>query len=136
MGTNHGSHHKLPAPIVPQILPLTFLTQTLEGHVGPHALELRPASSLYSDSSAEMRRLSRPDFSRSLPQTPLEFSMSTQIKRLLLGSMAASGVVAVTAIVDLVLGIPYSGAMVFDVLFLISAAVIIYMGYEVFKEST
>ena len=62
--------------------------------------------------------------------------MSTQIKRLLLGSMAASGVVAVTAIVDLVLGIPYSGAMVFDVLFLISAAVIIYMGYEVFKEST
>jgi threonine/homoserine/homoserine lactone efflux protein len=36
----------------------------------------------------------------------------------------------------LVLGIPYSGAMVFDILFLISAAVIIYMGYEVIKEST
>ena len=62
--------------------------------------------------------------------------MSNQIKRLLFGSMAASGLVAVTAIVDLVLGIPYSGAPVFDILFLISAAIIIYMGYEVFKEST
>lgn len=62
--------------------------------------------------------------------------MSTQIKRLLLGSMAVSGIVAVTAIVDMVLEIPYSGKMVFDILFLISAAVIIYMGYEVFKEST
>ena len=62
--------------------------------------------------------------------------MSNQIKRLLFGSMAASGLVAVTAIVDLVLGIPYSGKMVFDILFLISAAIIIYMGYEVFKEST
>ena len=62
--------------------------------------------------------------------------MSNQIKRLLFGSMAASGLVAVTAIVDLFLGIPYSGAMVFDFLFLISAAIIIYMGYEVFKEST
>ena len=50
--------------------------------------------------------------------------------------MAVSGIVAVTAIVDMVLEIPYSGKMVFDILFLISAAVIIYMGYEVFKEST
>ncbi len=62
--------------------------------------------------------------------------MSNQIKRLLFASMAASGFVAVTAIVDLVLGIPYAGKMVFDILFLISAAIIIYMGYEVFKEST
>ncbi len=62
--------------------------------------------------------------------------MSKQIKNMLLGSMAASGLVAVTAIVDMVLGIPYSGKMVFDIMFLISAAVIIYMGYEVLKEST
>lgn len=65
-----------------------------------------------------------------------ELSMSKQIKRLLIGSMIASGLVAVTAIVDLVIGIPYSGKMVFDILFLISAAVVIYMGYETFKEST
>ena len=62
--------------------------------------------------------------------------MSKQIKNMLLGSMAASGIVAVTAIVDMVLGIPYSGMMLFDIMFLISAAIIIYMGYDVLKEST
>jgi threonine/homoserine/homoserine lactone efflux protein len=62
--------------------------------------------------------------------------MSKQIKNMLLGSMAAAGLVAVTAVVDMVLGIPYSGKMVFDIMFLISAAVVIYMGYDVLKEST
>ncbi|MCX7422716.1 MAG: hypothetical protein NT013_24700 [Planctomycetia bacterium] len=62
--------------------------------------------------------------------------MSKQIKNMLLGSMAASGLVAVTAVVDMVLGIPYSGKLTFDIMFLISAAVVIYMGYDVLKEST
>ncbi len=62
--------------------------------------------------------------------------MSKQIKNMLLGSMAAAGLVAVTAVVDMVLGIPYSGKMIFDIMFLISAAVVIYMGYDVLKEST
>ena len=62
--------------------------------------------------------------------------MSKQIKNMLLGSMAASGLVAVTAVVDMVLGIPYSGELTFDIMFLISAAVVIYMGYDVLKEST
>lgn len=62
--------------------------------------------------------------------------MSSKMKRLLIGSMVASGIVAVTAIVDLVIGIPYSGMMVFDILFLIASALVIYMGYETFKEST
>ena len=65
-----------------------------------------------------------------------ELSMSKQIKRLLLGSMVASGFVAVTAVVDLIISIPYSGNMVFDALFLVTAAIVIYMGYETLKEST
>ena len=65
-----------------------------------------------------------------------ELSMSKQIKRLLLGSMVASGLVAVTAVVDLIIGIPYSGMMVFDILFLVAAALVIYMGYDTLKEST
>ncbi len=65
-----------------------------------------------------------------------KLSMSKQMKRMLLGSIAASGLVAVTAVVDLVLGIPYSGSMVFDALFLITAGIVIYMGYETLKEST
>jgi hypothetical protein len=62
--------------------------------------------------------------------------MSNQIKRMLLGSMAASGIVAVTSLVDMILGFPYSGRLVLDVLFLISAGIIIYMAYEAYKEST
>ena len=61
--------------------------------------------------------------------------MSKQIKRLLLGSMIASGLVAVTAIVDLIIGIPYSSKPAFDIMFLISAAIVLYMGYETLKES-
>jgi hypothetical protein len=55
---------------------------------------------------------------------------------MLLASMVASGLVAVTSVVDLILKIPYSGMMVFDILFLLSAAIVIYMGYETLKEST
>ncbi len=62
--------------------------------------------------------------------------MSKQIKRMLLASMVASGLVAVTAVVDLILGIPYSRAMIFDIMFLVSAGIILFMGYEVLKEST
>ncbi len=62
--------------------------------------------------------------------------MSKRIKQMLLGSMAASGLVAVTAIADLIIHIPYAGSMVFDILFLISAGIIVYMGYEVLKESS
>lgn len=62
--------------------------------------------------------------------------MSKKMKQLLLVSMAATGLVAVTAIVDLIIGIPYSGKMAFDIMFLVSAAIVLYMGYETFKEST
>lgn len=62
--------------------------------------------------------------------------MSKKMKQLLLISMAASGLVAVTAVVDLIIGIPYSGRMVFDIMFLVSAAIVLYMGYETLKEST
>ena len=63
--------------------------------------------------------------------------MSNQIiKRMLLGSMVASGIVAVTSLVDMILEFPYSGRRVLDLLFLISAGIIIYMAYEAYKEST
>ena len=55
---------------------------------------------------------------------------------MLLGSMVASGIVAVTSLVDMILEFPYSGRRVLDLLFLISAGIIIYMAYEAYKEST
>ena len=92
--------------------PTHLYTRPRSGHVGGGLRLVFPASELH------------------------ELSMSKQIKRLLIGSMVASGIVAVTSVVDLIIGIPYSGNMVFDALFLVAAALVIYMGYDTLKEAT
>jgi hypothetical protein len=54
------------------------------------------------------------------------------------GSIAASGLVALAAIADLVTGIPFgfgSGqTMIMDILFLISAGIVIYLGWDALKD--
>jgi hypothetical protein len=97
-------------------------------------LELPSEPSLYSGSVASDGDVVRCRINPAIAGR--ELLMSKQIKRMLLASMVASGLVAVTSIVDMIIGIPYSRMMVFDILFLISAAIVIYMGYETLKEST
>ena len=53
---------------------------------------------------------------------------------MLIGSIAAAGVVGITAVVDLIIGFPYSGQMIMDILFLLSACVVCYLGYDTYKE--
>jgi len=60
--------------------------------------------------------------------------MSNTMKRLVIASMVTSGLVAVAAIVDMVVGFPFSRRIVMDVLFLISAALILYMAYDTYQE--
>lgn len=60
--------------------------------------------------------------------------MSNAPKKMVIGSMAVAGFVAVLAILDLVLKKPFSGSMKMDICFLISAAIVAYMGYESYKE--
>ncbi len=60
--------------------------------------------------------------------------MSAGAKRLVLGSMIVAGAVALAAVMDLVLKFPFSGQMVMDILFLISAAVVLYLGYDTMRE--
>ncbi len=60
--------------------------------------------------------------------------MSNLLKRLVLGSMVVAGLVAVAAIVDMVLGVPFSRRIVMDVLFLISAGFVLYMAYDTYQE--
>lgn len=57
-------------------------------------------------------------------------------KRVVVGSMVVAGLVALLAISDMVLGIPFSGTHTFvmDILFLISAAIVIYLGWETMKD--
>src|SRR5207248_8267519 len=57
-------------------------------------------------------------------------------KKLIFGSMAAAGVVALLSIVDLALKFPFGGySRTMDILYLLAAAIILYMGWESYREN-
>jgi hypothetical protein len=60
--------------------------------------------------------------------------MSKGSKGMIVGSMVAAGAVGIASAVDLVVGIPFSGHRVMDVLFLISSGLVLYMGYDSYKD--
>lgn len=53
---------------------------------------------------------------------------------MVLGSMGASALVGLSAIVDIIAGIPFAGKIMLDATFIVSAGLIGYMGYETIKE--
>ena len=57
-------------------------------------------------------------------------------KRVVIGSMVVAGLVAVMAISDMVLGIPFSGQHTFmmDIMFIICAAIVGYMSWDAYQE--
>ena len=57
-------------------------------------------------------------------------------KALVQVSMAAAGAVAFATVLDMALGIPFGRAMLFDILFIISAAMVLYLGWESYRELT
>lgn len=62
--------------------------------------------------------------------------MTPGVKKMLFGSMAVAGIVGVLAIVDLAAGFPFAGQMLFDILFLLSAALVGYMAFQAYRELT
>ena len=61
--------------------------------------------------------------------------MASASKNMIIGSWVVAGLVALVAILDLALGIPFNRDMVImDVLFLIGAGVIFYMGWDAFQD--
>lgn len=60
--------------------------------------------------------------------------MTNVTKKVVLASMAATGLVALLAILDLAMGIPFRGQMVMDILFLVAAAIVGYMCYDTYRE--
>ena len=48
--------------------------------------------------------------------------------------MAAAGGVALITTLDLALGIPFGRAMMLDIMFLVSAAMVLYLGWESYRE--
>ncbi len=61
--------------------------------------------------------------------------MSAGIRRLLIASAIAAGIVALLSVLDLIVGVPFAGySMVMDIMFLVSAALILYMVRQCFQE--
>ena len=60
--------------------------------------------------------------------------MSGLSKNLVIVSLVLTGIVGVASILDLAMGIPYGRNIPLDIMFLLGAGLIGYMGYETFKD--
>jgi hypothetical protein len=61
--------------------------------------------------------------------------MSTNLsKQLVFGAWGAAGFVAVLCLIDLALGFPFNRSFVLDILFLLSAAIVGYLGWDAYKD--
>ncbi len=60
--------------------------------------------------------------------------MSDALKKMLFASMGASGLVALMAIVDMVIGFPFARNVVMDILFVLTAGLVIYMAYDALQD--
>lgn len=57
-------------------------------------------------------------------------------RNLILASMGVAGFVALLTLLDLVLKVPFGGySPVFDILFLVAAAILLYIGWETYQET-
>lgn len=64
----------------------------------------------------------------------MQSSMSNTSKYMIFGSWGVAGVVAIGALVDIFVKFPFGGNMVLDIMFLVGAVMIAYLGYDAFKE--
>jgi len=60
--------------------------------------------------------------------------MSSLSKNLVIIALVLAGIVGVSAALDLAIAIPYGRNFLLDVMFLLGAGLIGYMGYETFKD--
>lgn len=57
-------------------------------------------------------------------------------RNMIFGSMGVAGLVALVAILDLTLKFPFGGShQVMDILYLVAAAIILYLGWETSREN-
>ena len=60
--------------------------------------------------------------------------MSQVSKNTIIGSMAVAGLVAVLALLDIFTKMPFAGQITMDIIFIVCAAMVIYMGYDAYKD--
>jgi hypothetical protein len=65
--------------------------------------------------------------------------MQEMPKRVVIGSIVVAALVAVAALADLIMGVPFSGSShtrLMDILFIVAAGITIYMGLNAYKDLT
>jgi ABC-type arginine transport system permease subunit len=60
--------------------------------------------------------------------------MSNVSKNTIFGSMAVAGLVAILALLDIFTQSPFAGQTTMDIMFIVCAAMVIYMGYDAYKD--
>jgi hypothetical protein len=63
--------------------------------------------------------------------------MSDAPKKMVIGSMVVAGIVALAAISDLVIGIPFTGSehsRLMDILFIVAAAIVGYLSWDAYRD--
>lgn len=62
--------------------------------------------------------------------------MAETPKRVVIGSMIVAGLVALFAVLDLTMGIPFSGTntKLMDILFIVSAAIVGYLAWDAYRD--
>jgi hypothetical protein len=63
--------------------------------------------------------------------------MSDASKKMVVAAMICAGVVAIAAISDLAIGIPFAGrqqTMMFDIVMLVCAAIVGYLSWDAYKD--
>ncbi len=60
--------------------------------------------------------------------------MASQARNIVFGSLGVSALMAIAAIIDLALGIPFGGQMTWDIMLILAAGLVVYMGIECLKD--
>jgi len=55
-------------------------------------------------------------------------------KKMIIGSWVVAGIVALLSLVDIVWSFPYHGQMVMDIMFILGAGLVGYLGYDAFND--
>lgn len=60
--------------------------------------------------------------------------MAGKARNIVVGSMAVAGLMALLAVLDMALQIPFGAQMTLDILFLLAAGLVVFMGVDCLKD--
>lgn len=60
--------------------------------------------------------------------------MAGNARNIVFGSMGVAALMGVAAVLDMAIGIPFQGQMILDIMFILAAGLVIYMGVDCLKD--